>query len=164
MIYHKNVFFFQSKSFFFLIYLEMGSVSPLKCHIMKRNTTRLHKGRATKSFVTGLMWWLTCVSGRMSVWSHVAPHMCLSIPAPFPHGQPLWPPRSHQPSTHFYPGQPPFEAWVINVPSDTPSGHRGSPGGHSCTHISHTHTHTHTHTILNAHSHAYTHRRSIKQR
>ncbi len=66
-----------------------------------------------------------------------SPHVPL-IPTSFPHGQPLWPPRSHQPSTHFYPGQPPFEGWVINVPSDTPSGHSGSPGGQTHTHLTHT--------------------------
>lgn len=70
----------------FIIHLELGCPWPLYFHIMKRNMTRQHKGKATKSFVTGLMWRLTCVSGRMSVWSHVAPRMCPSSPHLFPTG------------------------------------------------------------------------------
>lgn len=61
--------------------------------------------------------------------THVDLHMCPSSLHLFPTGSLSWPPHSHQSSTHFYPGQPPFEGWVINVPSDTPSGHRGSLGG-----------------------------------
>lgn len=76
-----------------------------------------------------------------------SPHVPF-ISTPFPHGQPLWPPHSHQLSTHFYPGQPPFEGWVINLPSDTPSSHGGSPGTHTRTHIYVSHTHRHAHTCM----------------
>lgn len=76
---------------------------------------------------------------------HVDLHMCPSSLHLFPTGSLSWPPHSHQSSTHFYPGQPPFEGWVINVPSDTPSGHRGSLGEGGGLQ---TRTHSHRHTYI----------------
>lgn len=86
------------------------------------------------------------------------PHVAPLPPSPLcpPQRQPPWPPRSHQPSNHFYPGQPLSEGWVINVPSDTPSCRRGSLGGRgggahtSSLSLSHTRVHVHAPNLLHA--------------
>lgn len=121
--------------------LQIKSQSCRESHFQWENPQR------TSIFCVFTMpWLLTCVSERLRVcaisgYECRAPHVPL-VSLPFPHGQPPWPPHSHQPCTHVHTGQPSFEGWVINVPSDTPSSYRGSLGWHTNTHTrSCTHTH-----------------------
>lgn len=152
--------YYWSNSFFWIC--SFSKLTGLKwCHLLlaapeispdlkqkcRNNIQEVAQGELASYHLTmSLIWSLTWASSCMPVWSlgmHCRSSHVPLAPTPSPHGQHLRPPHSHQPSTHFCPGQPPFEGWVINVPSDTPSGHRGSPGGHR-------HRHTHTH-VLHTH-------------